>query len=90
MIWLYAGFDNNHIFEICDYLTKIWIDRYKIKFVQCYINKILYFFNIVNFKNELNYAFLKKELKFLIDKNSFAFISYNDKLIFYKRSWNCD
>lgn len=49
---------------ICVYLTKEWIGPFTTKFIRCYTNKILHFFNTATSKGEGGNAVLKRELKF--------------------------
>ncbi len=55
--------------NICAYLASVWI-IYKTKFVLCYTNKTLHFFNTVTSKAESSNAGLKKELRFSTGKRS--------------------
>ena len=53
----------NHTPEICSYLARVWIDPYTTKFVQCYTNRTLHFFNTTSSKSEGGHTLLKRELR---------------------------
>jgi hypothetical protein len=70
--------------ECMNYLTEIYIVRFKTRFVQCYINQKLHFETTVISRDEETHAMLKRNLNLSIDDLKIV-VNSIDLLLFNQR-----